>query len=88
MSGQLDIVVHTQSRLDGKWLKTDLQQALSTDGLAQLWNEMVKDGELTGSFSDGLLNSVGITAHKGNFVFYVILIKTRYHSINLTSDIQ
>ena len=66
MSGQLDIVVRTQSRLDGKWLKTDLQQALSNDGLAQLWNEMVKDGELTGSFSDGLLNSVGITAHKGN----------------------
>jgi hypothetical protein len=66
MSGQLDIVIRMHSRLDGKWLKTDLQQALSTDGLAQLWNEMVKDGELTGSFSDGLLNSVGITAHKGN----------------------
>jgi E3 ubiquitin-protein ligase HERC2 len=67
MSGQLDVIVRTQSRLDGKWLKTDLQQALSNDGLAQLWNEMVKDGEITGTFSDGLFNSIGITAHKGNF---------------------
>ncbi|XP_068082847.1 E3 ubiquitin-protein ligase HERC2 [Anabrus simplex] len=65
MSGQLDIVVRTQSRLDSKWLKTDLQQALNPDGLSHLWNEMVKDGELTGPFSDGLLNSVGITARKG-----------------------
>ncbi|XP_023713900.1 E3 ubiquitin-protein ligase HERC2 [Cryptotermes secundus] len=70
MTGQLDVVVRTQSRLDGKWLKTDLQQALSNDGLTQLWNEMVKDGELTGSFSDGLLNSIGITAHKGESGHY------------------
>ncbi|KAK7864133.1 hypothetical protein R5R35_007650 [Gryllus longicercus] len=65
MTRQLDIVVRTQSRLDSKWLKTDLQQALNPDGLSHLWNEMVKDGEITGSFSDGLLNSVGITARKG-----------------------
>lgn len=65
MSGNMDVTIRIQSRLDGKWLKTDLQQALNVDGLSQLWNEMVKDGELTGSFSDGLLNSAGITARKG-----------------------
>nr|CAD7262173.1 unnamed protein product [Timema shepardi] len=61
-----DMVVRTQSRLDGKWLKLDLQWAFNPDGLSQLWNEMVKDCELTGSFSDGLLNAVCIVAHKGN----------------------
>lgn len=65
MHGQLDFVVHTQSRLDGKWVKSDLQQCLSNDGLALLWNEMIKDGELTGPFSEGILNSVGVTAKKG-----------------------
>lgn len=65
MNGQLDFVVHTQSRLDGKWIKTDLQQCLNNDGLSLLWNEMIKDGELTGPFSDGILNSVGVTAKKG-----------------------
>lgn len=65
MNGQHDIVLRTQTRLDGKWVKTDLQSALSSDGLAQLWNEMVKDGELAGLFSDGLINSVGVLSRKG-----------------------
>jgi E3 ubiquitin-protein ligase HERC2 len=65
MNRQQDIVLRTQSRLDGKWVKTDLQGALSPDGLAQLWNEMVKDGELSGLFSDGLINAVGVTSRKG-----------------------
>nr|CAD7427836.1 unnamed protein product [Timema monikensis] len=65
-----DMVVRTQSRLDGKWLKLDLQWAFNPDGLSQLWNEMVKDCELTGSFSDGLLNAVGIVAHKGESGHY------------------
>ncbi|XP_063244096.1 E3 ubiquitin-protein ligase HERC2 isoform X2 [Bacillus rossius redtenbacheri] len=70
MSGSIDIVVRTQSRLDNKWLKTDLQKILNPDGLSQLWNEMVKDCELTGPFSDGLLNAVGILAHKGESGHY------------------
>nr|CAD7453262.1 unnamed protein product [Timema tahoe] len=65
-----DMVVRSQSRLDGKWLKMDLQWAFNPDGLSQLWNEMVKDCELTGSFSDGLLNAVGIVAHKGESGHY------------------
>lgn len=65
ISGQLDFVLRTQSRLDGKWLKTDLQQCFNNDGLSLLWNDMIKDGELIGSFSDGILNSVGVTAKKG-----------------------
>ncbi|XP_028645043.1 E3 ubiquitin-protein ligase HERC2, partial [Grammomys surdaster] len=35
-----------QSRLDSKWLKTDIQLAFTRDGLCGLWNEMVKDGEI------------------------------------------
>lgn len=66
ISGQLDFALRTQSRLDGKWIKTDLQQCFNNDGLALLWNDMIKDGELIGSFSDGILNSVGVTAKKGS----------------------
>ena len=61
----MDIVLRIQRRLDSKWIKTDLQKLLNSDGLAQLWNEMVRDGEITGSFSDGLLNAAGITSRKG-----------------------
>jgi len=62
----MDLVLRIQRRLDSKWVKTDLQKILDEDGLAQLWNEMVKDGEITGSFSDGLLNAAGVTSRKGN----------------------
>lgn len=61
----MNIVLRIQLRLDSKWAKTDLQKALEPDGVYQLWNEMVKDGEITGSFSDGILNAAGITARKG-----------------------
>lgn len=58
--------LRSQPRLDFKWLKIDLQSALqSHDGLASLWNGLIHDGELTGQFSDGLLNSSGVTARKG-----------------------
>lgn len=66
----MDVVLRIQRRLDTKWVKTDLQKLLDPDGLAYLWNEMVKDGEITGSFSDGLLNTAGITARKGKFHKY------------------
>ncbi|XP_039600637.1 E3 ubiquitin-protein ligase HERC2 isoform X1 [Polypterus senegalus] len=38
--------LNAQARFDSKWLKTDLQRAFSPDGLCELWNEMVKDGEI------------------------------------------
>lgn len=65
MSSQLNITVRPEVRLDAKWLKTDLQRFLYRDGLAELWNEMVRDGEIVGSFSDGLINAAGIVAKKG-----------------------
>jgi E3 ubiquitin-protein ligase HERC2 len=61
----MDTVLRIQRRLDSKWVKTDLQKIFDSEGLSQLWNEMVRDGEITGSFSDGLLNSAGITSRKG-----------------------
>lgn len=71
VNGKIDFVLRTQSRLDGKWIKTDLQQCFGSDGLSLLWNDMIKDGELTGSFNDGLLNSVGVTAKKGKQLCYI-----------------
>lgn len=68
MSSQLNITVRPEVRLDAKWLKTDLQRFLYRDGLAELWNEMVRDGEIVGSFSDGLINAAGIVAKKGEWM--------------------
>lgn len=67
MSGQLSITVRPESRLDAKWLKTDLQRFLCRDGLAELWNGMVRDGEIVGSFSDGLINAAGVISRKGRY---------------------
>lgn len=66
MSIQLDIVIRPEILLDAKWLKTDLKRLRYRDGLAELWNEMVHDGEIVGSFSDGLINAAGIIAKKGS----------------------
>lgn len=65
MNIQLDITMRPEIRLDAKWLKTDLKRLLYRDGLAELWNEMVRDGEIVGSFSDSLVNTAGIIARKG-----------------------
>ncbi|XP_016124312.1 E3 ubiquitin-protein ligase HERC2-like [Sinocyclocheilus grahami] len=35
-----------QLRFHDKWLKIDLQRAFSPEGLNEMWNEMVKDGEI------------------------------------------
>ncbi|XP_015429351.1 PREDICTED: LOW QUALITY PROTEIN: E3 ubiquitin-protein ligase HERC2 [Dufourea novaeangliae] len=70
MSVQLDIIVRPEIRLDAKWLKTDLKRLLYRDGLSELWNEMIRDGEIVGSFSDGLINAAGITAKKGESGHY------------------
>ncbi|XP_011304625.1 E3 ubiquitin-protein ligase HERC2 [Fopius arisanus] len=70
MSGQLSIKVRPEPRLDTKWLKTDLQRFLCRDGLAELWNGMVRDGEIVGSFSDGLINAAGVVSRKGDSGHY------------------
>lgn len=65
-------VLSTQPRFDAKWLKTDIQQCLTTDGLAVLWNELFKDRELTGVLGCGVYNSEGYLSAKGGnetFIF-------------------
>lgn len=70
MSGQqLNFKLRPELRLDAKWLKMDIQKFLCRDGLADLWNEMIRDGEIVGTFSDGLINSAGVVAKKGIFVY-------------------
>lgn len=60
-----------QSRLDLKWLKTDLQNSFNAyDGLDNLWNSLINDGEIVGNFSDGLVNSAGVPSRKGEFGKY------------------
>ncbi|XP_076028585.1 E3 ubiquitin-protein ligase HERC2 isoform X2 [Oratosquilla oratoria] len=64
------MTLRPQPRLDARWLKTDLQSMLQTDNLPSMYNQLVKDGEVAGPFSDGLLNSVGATAKKGESGHY------------------
>lgn len=67
----IETKLRPQQRLDLKWLKTDLQVIFySQDSLNGLWNGLINDGELTGPFSDGLLNSAGVTARKGELEKY------------------
>ncbi|KAL1138809.1 hypothetical protein AAG570_008871 [Ranatra chinensis] len=71
MSSYLDVNIVTNSRFDAKWLKVDLREAMKRPQLAHYWNELVKDGELFGNFSETLLNSAGALARKGdNGVYY------------------
>ncbi|CAB3375688.1 Hypothetical predicted protein [Cloeon dipterum] len=65
-----DMVLRTQARLDGKWLKADLQTCFADDALSMLWNEMLKDGELSATSSESLINSVGAAAKKGESGHY------------------
>ncbi|XP_023810269.2 E3 ubiquitin-protein ligase HERC2 isoform X5 [Oryzias latipes] len=39
--------LNPQMRYHDKWLKIDLQRAFSSEGLSEMWNEMVKDEEIT-----------------------------------------
>lgn len=59
------VEVRPLGRLDRKWLKVDLQSTLSRDGLMRLWNEMMRDGELTRPGIDAYLNANGVPTHKG-----------------------
>ncbi|KAK3100706.1 hypothetical protein FSP39_024049, partial [Pinctada imbricata] len=47
------------------FLSSSLQLAFKRDGLSRLWNELVKDGEIAVSNNDGLINSAGALARKG-----------------------
>jgi E3 ubiquitin-protein ligase HERC2 len=68
---RFETTLRPQPRLDLKWLKTDLQAVLiEGDSLVNCWNSLIADGEVTGAFSDGLLNSAGVTARKGEFGKY------------------
>lgn len=66
-----ETTLRPQPRLDLKWLKADLHAIFSVpDRLVSTWNGLIADGELTGPFSDGLLNSAGVTARKAEFGKY------------------
>ena len=41
------------------------QVAFTHDGLSQLWNELVRDGEITTNSNNGLINSAGVLSKKG-----------------------
>lgn len=46
MSTKIDFHLNPDSRLDAKWLKTDLEEALKKNMVPQYWNELLKDNEL------------------------------------------
>ena len=37
--------------------------------MSQLWNELVRDGEITTAGNNGLINSSGVIAKKGKAMF-------------------
>lgn len=62
----IETKLRARTRLDVKWLRVDLQSVFSSqDTLNSLWNGLINDGELCGPFSEGLLNSAGVVARKG-----------------------
>lgn len=40
------------------------------ESLVNVWNGLISDGEVTGNFSIGLLNSAGVIAKEGQFGKY------------------
>ncbi|XP_033111225.1 E3 ubiquitin-protein ligase HERC2-like [Anneissia japonica] len=62
---QSKAILHTQQRLDSKWLKTDIQLVFCIDGLSRLWNELVKDGEVITDNTEVILNPAGAPSKKG-----------------------
>ncbi|XP_042217246.1 E3 ubiquitin-protein ligase HERC2-like isoform X2 [Homarus americanus] len=68
--GMGGVTLRPQPRLDVKWLKSDLQSLLQPDNLPSLYNQMVKDGEVAGPHVEGILNSAGVTARKGESGHY------------------
>lgn len=80
--------LRAQPRLDLKWLKTDLQSLFaSQDGLCSLWNELISDCELTGPFSDGLLNAAGVISRKGELGKYYCGLKVSINTYVIHKDI-
>ncbi|KAJ8985747.1 hypothetical protein NQ317_014400 [Molorchus minor] len=66
-----ETILRPQPRLDIKWLKTNLESLfIGQDNLINCWNGLISDGELTGEFSVGLLNSAGVTAKQGEYGKY------------------
>lgn len=66
-----ETVLRPQPRFDIKWLKTNLESLFYGEtNLINCWNSLIIDGELTGHFSVGLLNSAGVTAKQGEFGKY------------------
>jgi len=46
MSKKIDFHLDPDSRMDAKWLKTDLEEALKKNMVPHYWNELLKDNEL------------------------------------------
>ncbi len=61
MSTKIDFQLNPDNRLDSKWLKTDLEEALKNPVL-HYWNELLKDGEL---IINGYCNSKTSTPDSG-----------------------
>lgn len=44
------------------------QRALTRDGVSELWNELVKDGEVAPATNEAIYNSAGVLAKKGELL--------------------
>lgn len=74
----IETKLRARTRLDVKWLRIELQSVFgSQDLLDALWNSLINDGELSGPFSEGLLNTAGVIARKGEQGKYYCGLKVR-----------
>ena len=61
----MTVEIRSPRWLDAHWLKADIQAALTRDGLFQLWNAMVRNGEIAVKEDGVVLNAAGVAARKG-----------------------
>lgn len=82
----IETKLRARTRLDVKWLRLDLQSVFtSQDTLSSLWNGLINDGELSGPFSEGLLNTAGVIVRKGEQGKYYCGLKVTVQSFSISS---
>lgn len=80
MSTKIDFQLNPDNRLDTKWLKTDLEEALKKNQILHYWNELLKDGELV---VNGYCTSKTSTPDSGNDLSKPLALKMNYKETNL-----
>ncbi|CAM1314857.1 Uncharacterised protein at_DN1722, partial [Pycnogonum litorale] len=60
-----NLMLQPQVKFDTKWRKCNLQDLFVDEELCLMWNELVKDGEISSVLPNTVLNNAGIISKKG-----------------------